>query len=437
MKCGNSLSKYRFIAGIALAAVLVFCVPTQTQAQNAGDIASYNSSGAVGYSNQYIDAAVYLGSDICQKLYTALSSFTPRSGAVLDARGINASSLLTCSSTETPWCSGSTCKNVPATVLLPAGTITIGETWTLPNGAKLIGEGPSKTIIQVASGPSIGTMINMGTSSGTLACPSAGCTGVEVQDLALEGANDIVNGIVNEYSQDFSFVKNVSLNNIDGLGLLVATAAQNSGPYTDISWINSSPQPTTECVAISITTRGLHGLTCNNTSSAGNPNVAVELEASNNLLEDVVVQNFKDGILIGSANSAASDILENIAGGSTNTIEIGSLSKDISILSVASQGATNSILDDVTSTTLTDPHVAMYVLGEPITANGTTAGHTLFSTSLNVPTWAAMSNSGSGAPSGSCVSGSIVTNSAGVLGSTGTYHTMWVCTGGSWTVVSI
>ena len=428
--------------------MLAFCSPTQTLAQVAGDVASYNSSGAVGHSNQYIDAAAFPNSDICQKIYAAFSG-APRSGAVLDARGINASSLLTCSSTETPWYNGSSYHNVPATILLPAGTITISLAWTLPNGTKLIGEGPSKTIIQTNSSTGItsGPMIIMGTSSGSLACPTAGCTGVEVQDLALSvssGSGPGLTGIQNENSGDLSFVRNVSLTNFAVYGLQISgSGAQNSGPYTDISYTTTSAvsnSSATECVNISgAATRGIQGLTCNTVSPGGPLAAAVEIEASDNLLQDVAAdEGFVDGVLIGSTSTTANVVLENIAGGHTNTVEIGADSEDITILAVASQGGKNTILDDLTGgPTLTDKTVALYAVGEPVKSGSTKVGYTRFTTSLNMPTWAAFSQALPTPPSGSCVSGSILTNSAGIAGSTSTVPTMWVCTGGSWAVVPI
>ncbi len=429
MKCRNRLSDCGFSAGAVLLASFVFCSPMQTLAQVAGNPVSYNSTSALAPSTAYVDASVFSGSDICAKIYSALTaSTTPSTGVVIDARGI---SSLTCTSTETPWIAGSNSTTKPSTVLFPAGTITISKTWVLPNETRIIGEGPSKTTIQTSSLTN-NPMIQMGSST---ICPSGVCTGVEVQDLALLGLGSLtgLSGISNTASQDLSFVRNVSMTNINGTGLSVSgSGAQNSGPYADISFSNSSPVSTTVCADINgVSTRGIHGLNCISTGST-KPSAALLLDASNNSIEDVSVQGFGDGILIGANATAQSDALINVAGatGGTNVIHISTnhTANNLSILGVATQGASHSIEDGLTNTTLSDATVAMYVLGTAVTAGGTTVGYSRFSTSPNVPTWGVVNSTPSF--TGSCVAGSIITNLTGASGST-----MWVCTGGSWTNV--
>jgi hypothetical protein len=95
------------------------------------------------------------------------------------------------------------------------------------------------------------------------------------------------------------------------------------------------------------------------------------------------------------------------------------------------EGAAYSIEDDLSlasmsqPTHLSDPHVAMYVIGEPLTAAGTKVGFTRFSTSPNVPTWVNVKTT-TGLPT-SCIAGSVMSNSTGVSGSS-----LWICTGNVW-----
>ena len=437
MKRESSLSKYGVRVRIGLLASLAICFPTQIQAQAAaaGNNAVYNSTPALVSSASYVDASVMPGSDICAQIYNALSASTiSAAGAIIDARGINSgnsSSNLTCTS-GTPWVQGSNSTTFPATVLLPSGTITISATWILPNKTRIVGEGQSKTIIQAVR-LTDAPMIEMGSSSGGV-CPTGGCTGVEVADLALSGQNLAgLSGISNTQSQDMSTVRNVVMSNISGTGLSVSgSGAQNSGPYSDILFANASPVLATVCADFNgVSTHGILGLSCSATGGT-KPTVAVLLDGSNNSLEDVVVQGFGDGVLIGSNAVAQSDTLLNIAGGSgvTNVIHISTnnVANNLSILGVASQGASNSIADDLTGNTLSDKSVAMYVLGAAVKAGSTTVGYTRFTTSPSVPTWA-VENTTITNPSGSCISGSILSNLEGVSG-----NTLWVCTSnGTWT----
>jgi hypothetical protein len=93
---------------------------------------------------------------------------------------------------------------------------------------------------------------------------------------------------------------------------------------------------------------------------------------------------------------------------------------------------TNTIQDDVTSTTLgiTNTQVALYALGK--SANN---GYARFTTSPIVPTWAA----GATAPIGNCAQGSLYSCTGGTVGagsclSGATPYALWGCPvpGGNW-----
>ncbi len=418
----------------------------------------WTSSPSRTSSSAFIDASVFTGpagqTDICARINAALESATT-TGVVIDARGINSTnSTMTCTSTNTPWAytSGSTtyAPNRPSTVLLPAGTITISRTWILPDGTKIVGRGAgapgdSVTTIEASSTFTGGWMIQMGPNSSNvpplIACSTTtGCTDVSVEDLALNGGTKgaSISGIINGQSRDMSYVRNVSMTQIGGTGLKVWSLAGNSGPYTNINFdsgtIGSSTTICAQVVStatVNVPTRGIHGLTCNSESSTS-PNIAVQIDASNNVVEDVQISGFEDGIVMGAtANvSSTSNVVLNATGSSTVTdlihLETTGTVEDISLMGVSANGSAVTIKDDVSSTpSLSDSHIAMYVLGQstPISSSGNGYSRFTTSTSANVVTWGV----GSSAPTTPCNKGSLFS-----LSPSSNNGNLYVCNGTSW-----
>lgn len=422
---------------LLLTTIWVSASPMRAAAQQ-GENAVCNSATpptGIKCSGAFIDASILTGTDICAQIFNALA-LLPTTGGVVDARGI--SSGLTCT-TDTPWVQA-TSTTVPADILLPVGTITIGTTWVLPNHTRIIGVGTgsfntSGTVIKAGASFS-GPMIEMG-SSGVCTGTNHVCNGVVVEHLMLNGASQQITGILNEYSEELSYVDHVNLYQILGTGLDIETSsgsysAGNSGPYSNISFSTNgggvSGTGGTECVKIlGARTRGIHGLTC---IADGTPAAAILIDADDNSIEDVHMEGFIDGILVGDSASAASNILFNITGsiggGSmTNVIHISNANTvaDLSIVNVESeiigtQHPTNSIKDDVTSTTLTDTTVGVYALGE--TVGG---GVSRFTTSPNAVTWGV----GSAAPAGTCLNGSIFSDTGATAA-----HALYVCQSSAW-----
>jgi|HubBroStandDraft_5_1064220.scaffolds.fasta_scaffold00429_10 hypothetical protein len=452
-------------------AVLSICLshPIQMQAQCSGSTgnpavyAKCGTGGTIGIqgSSAYIDASVIPGTgaktDVCARINAVLQSSTvtyPTAGAVIDARGVGSGTTQVCS--ISPW--GGTAPTGgwrPATILLPSGVIVIPAGWTLPNETRIIGEnaGPRSgttdgvTTIQACvtgttgcSANLSGTLITMGSSVAAYNCPSTGCIGVGVQDLWLDGNGLSVNGISNTFSEDLSYVKHVNLYQIVGTGMGLSGTSQNSGPYTDIGFSlgSSTAAAGTTCAHIlSVSTRGIHGLTCTgNTSGSGTiPTSAVVLDTSNSSIEDVEIQGFGNGILVGENASAQNDVLLNIRGG-TNVSKViaianvsGNTVSDISVIAASNGGNTSSttIQDNRTSpaSSITASTVAIYVLGNPIDASGTAFGYTRFTTAIGQPTWAVGSSTPS--PTTGCTVGSLYSNTSG--SGTGTsINTWYVCT---------
>lgn len=422
-----------------LFAALIYCAsPELVNAQCSTSPAEGNNavwanctSVQLKASSAFIDASVFGSTgtkpDFCVALSSALSLIPSGSASLVDARGLNSgNSSMTCA--RNPFAS-----TQPATVLLPAGTIVTSAQWSLPNGTRIIGEGAG------TPGDGVTTLKATSSISGLAVIRMIGTSDVSVEDLAVDGSG-VSGGITNSSAQTLSYVKRVSINNISGsmIGVSVPSTASNSGPYTDITVGNSGAAT---CMSILGPTRGVRGLTCRGTSGSA----AVLLDAPNNSLEDVSISGFTDGVKIGSRATAQSDVLLNVSGGTgvTNVVHITTTNtvSDISLLTIGSNGSTNTIRDDVTGNTLSaasGPSVTVYALGEAVTSNGTTIGHSLFSTSLSVPAWIVQTSSTG--PTGSCKPGSMLSNPNG--GSNTTWYVCtpsgtYLCTSGTpcWTII--
>ena len=155
-----------------------------------------------------------LGRDLCDAVYRLMSGFAgfppyPASGTVIDARGVNGATNLTCTH-GSPWKEGSNTATAPSTILLPATTgaapIVISSKWILPSNTHLIGQGDAitpngftlGTTIQVSgSFPASNPMIQFGSSTGC-------CTAISVENLTLDGTGGIpVSGIGHERGQSY------------------------------------------------------------------------------------------------------------------------------------------------------------------------------------------------------------------------------------------
>lgn len=230
---------YRFIL-----AILVL-LPCAVQAQ-LGDNAVWASGTSIQGSGAFVDAAAFCGSlgssscsgpnfDFCAVLKTALSNLTMLSppGGIVDARGVvpapaqgGGGGPQKCNSN--PFSGIVASNSVPITILLPASTILMNATWTLPNNVRLVGES-AFTVLEDQSSTFTGSnLITMGSSG----CSSSMiCSGISVEHLQLKQTNHSLGGIVNQYAEQSSYVNDVTLQNLGGTGILIE--APNSGPYTD------------------------------------------------------------------------------------------------------------------------------------------------------------------------------------------------------------
>ncbi len=418
----------------------------------------YFSSSPTGFgpTTAFVDVSAYAtdsrcaGSscDICDATYYALQDLPTASnnGVVIDARGF--STPQTCVSGGStnhpnPWSASAGYSTV---VLLPPGPIYITASWILPEYTDLVGEGSSLTssplpttlvactVALCGSGQAFANsdMIDMGSSA---ICPGSpvDCHGVIIEHLALNGSNvSGLNGIVNMAAQELSRVDDVVLTNMGassvlgtGTGLYVNGLTSNSGPYTNIYYSGSGI-----CADFDNSTmngphdsRGIHGLTC--MMSSGDSSPAVYVDSANNTLDDVYISgnSDEDGILIGANYIARNTVLFNIYGSGLDRvvhISKNANSTDITAMGITSSGSTDSMYDELTTpaTALSDAHVGMYIVGEPLF----TGSVSRFTTSLNVPTWlVGSSNPGTG----NCATGSLYSETSGLSG------TLWGCQGPS------
>jgi hypothetical protein len=338
-------------------------------------------------------------------------------------------------------------------------------------------------------------------------CPSTGCLGVSVENLTIDGnASEQYNsnGIV-DIAQDGSYVSNVRLENIGATSVTqtalttgLTIAGSNSGPYSDI-YFTASQQcqeertnakcptgtgsyctcPATACIQIQEQSRGLHGITCSATSVpyvSGTtayplPKAAIYLDASSNFIEDVHVEGFYDGVVVGdspSSSPSAANTISNINGvfGQTsgpvyNTIHIcnsanpysGSLSactqntsdpvsvSDVTIDGASSIGGTGfsatTVQDDLTSTqvnfSVVPASVALYSVGEPVGVGGASAQYSRFTTApvVPIPNWGIGKTTLAADTVACSTPGALYSNTQGV-NTHGTYNSIYVCAGGYW-----
>ncbi|MBZ5574915.1 MAG: hypothetical protein LAO09_23930 [Acidobacteriia bacterium] len=311
------------------------------------------------------------GLNLCQTIYFILTNGYPSGGKVIDARGMGGSAL-TC--TGTPWNQGGTFVNVPSTILLPAGTIVIPQTWVLPSKTHLIGQGDN-----IAAGTTL--KANTSFSSPMIQFGSVtGASEISVENLVLDGQGQTITGILNQYAGDYTYVDHVGLYKILGTGLSIS--ATDSGPYSNINF----------------------------------DSVGYGGDAKSNVLINILGDTMKHAI-----------------GPPIYTVHIANQGYAVSDLTVIGAGnsaisGTYTIADDLTGIQLTDNTVGMYALGK--SRNG---GYSLFTTSPHAPSWA----SGTVQPTGTCTQGSIYscTGSATSCGSKALWGCP-VTSSGAWVPIS-
>jgi len=438
---------------VVLVALYVMCSSAASAQATLGYNIVQGSTGNLD-SSSFLDASAFTGTDVCAKLYAAISATYPTGPRVVDGRGLNSgNTTMTCASGSTPWQQGSSSTLHQSIVLLPAGTITINTTWIIPAQTQVFGEGPRNTTIVANTGFS-GDMIEFG---GAANCSSQ-CFAIGVSDLMVNGNSQSINGIVNSWAGEQSYVNNVSIHEVAETGLYIGSGGTNSGPYTNLSITSvSSGVAATACVKIEgASTRGFHGMTCTSDyiESTGGPTAGVYLDGDSNTIEDLHFEGFHDGIVVGDIGMARGNVIFNVTGSGggnsgaiDNVVEICSSTAvspctvasdvtDLSLLGInANQGQFHTVYmvkDDETSTDIAAPaypaqgFLGLYALGEKI-GSGYSRFVTNTSGAPEIPTWGV----GSTVPGSSCTgqNGSLFSNTGVIVSNPAT---LWACVSGTW-----
>jgi hypothetical protein len=448
---------------IILAVVTVVAVLCDVaNAQHQGNSAYYSTQYTQNGSGIYVDASQFTSGDFCARIAAAINSIGGApNGATVDARGINAGGTNGCH--NSPWNGVSASYSI--VLLLPAGTINISSTWVIPNSTRVVGEGSGVTTIKDAVG--LNPMLSMGSS----ACSP--CMGVSVEELTINGNNVAIQGILNQYSQEHSYVRNVTITNVQGTGLVVQAnsttnpvgSSGNSGPYENlyITAGGDNNSTTNECAEFGGTgkfagptaTRGIHGMNCIGNGTAP---VGIQLDTSNTTVENVRVSGFTTGIVVGDLAinqfPVQGDVLISIAAGQlggftmTNLIELSNAgnctsvnppacpsietnTSDIDLFGVfnGSGGgiATNTINDQLTGTVVTKSQavqVGMYVLGQPLNPAASLAQSSRFTTVPSYASWAVGATTAVMAGSSCTTLGTLYSNT---LGANGGKNNLYAC----------
>ncbi|MGA8745667.1 MAG: hypothetical protein WB507_07370 [Solirubrobacterales bacterium] len=463
---------FRMLAVLALATLMLSSVFVSAQQ---GDNAVYTTGNILAASSAWIDASAFCGSsgsntcggsgtDVCMMIKSALGNL-PSNGGVIDARGVVSTTggAQTCS--VNPFATIAQNNVVPINVLLPASTIILLSSWTLPNNTRLVGEGEFTVLEGNTGGGSYSAaLIEMGTPPAVgVSCASLPYTpysGISVEHLKIMGlaAAPAYGGIDNQCAQSSSYVSDVDIVNVKSLGIGIGPGAANSGPYTTLSVTDCGGSSTSACVDLEAQTAGLHGLTCIGNTTTSAPSVpaypGIIVNAGNNSIEDVHVEAYWDAIEIGDTASAVRNVLvsnvkvakNGTCGGVANAVHIcgpnydPSLGKcaafgtgtvtNVNILDVANfTYPWNSVKDDQTGvqgigTIISSCNMsncpnpistAIYTLGgldgtglnndgqyARLASNPASATDHYGSNTTVVATWGVGNNNNSGIPSGTC-----------------------------------
>jgi len=381
-------SQARSVLVLASLALSIASMPITVRAQNpgnnaAGNNAVWSSSTSVVGSAAFVDASAWCGSggtrncggvnsDFCATLSAALGQVRT-TGGVVDARGVVNSShggAQACGSDPFAAAGIAQTNQVPITVLLPASTINLQCTWTLPSNVRLVGEGgesvlaaqqtkfctSSSSCSASCSSPTI-AMLQMGSTG----CSSTICSGISIERLKLQNASTlVVDGIINDYATQSSYVREVEMSGLTGTGLYVGPQAPGSGPYTNLNFTTVAGSACTGtllpvCADIEAPTQGLHGVTClgDSSTSAKNGNVGypgIKINASNNSIEDVHIESFWDGIVIGDTSSPVNNVfVSNVTGAATAQLVACMVTNTVHICG-SNPGAYGSCLAEATVT---------------------------------------------------------------------------------------
>ena len=262
-------------------------------------------------------------------------------------------------------------QNVTRQAFLSGGTYLVSQPIIIPNKTQISGVGRGdpgiNTVIKASpSFPKGQAVIQMGPAPG----PNFG---IQITNMTIDGSGVAGSCLSNQYSEELSWGRSLLLVNCS-IGLSVTGgAAQNSGPFEDLEIYPQlvAGNASTLCIQISNVPafRGLKGVTCNGAGGANGAQPAVGLALDGNALyADIHVEQVNSAISLGSSiDSADGMTIENTAIGPNVTngvlINSGFNNQNLTLIGIQCQGCANTINDQVTGRSISDPSVGWYMIG--------------------------------------------------------------------------
>jgi hypothetical protein len=260
-------------------------------------------------------------------------------------------------------------------VLFPGGTYGISGTVVIPSKTQIFGVGRgdpgfANTVIKALPAfPPGAAMVQMGAAPGP-------AFGIQIENMTIDGSLLAGTCLLNNYSQEQSFGRNLILGNCSSAGLRVSGgAAMNSGPFDNLEilpGVGPATNVNTLCVEVSSvgSFRGIRGLTCNaGDYYASRPAVAMKLDGTG-VYQDIHVEHFATAVTLGSTSDSADTLIfadgtfgPDVTTGLVITAPPGVNNQNLTILGISCGTCKTLLRDDMTGTHISDSSVGWYLLG--------------------------------------------------------------------------
>ena len=257
-------------------------------------------------------------------------------------------------------------------VLFPAGTYAVSNTLVIPTKTQIFGVGRgdpgfANTVIKALPNfPRGAAVVQMGPAPG----PGFG---VQIENMTVTGSGVASVCLLNSYSQEQSFGRNLILGDCTETGLrVVGGAAQNSGPFDNLEILTGAAgKAHTLCVEVSSvgSFRGIRGLTCNADGYSSRPAVGMQLDGSG-VYQDIHVEHFATAVTLGSATYSADTLIfadgsfgPDVTTGLQITTGPHTNNQNLTVLGISCVSCKTLLRDDMTGTSISDSSVGWYLLG--------------------------------------------------------------------------
>lgn len=265
-------------------------------------------------------------------------------------------------------------------ILFPAGTYGVSATLVIPTKTQIFGVGRGDPAF--ANTGSINTVVKAlpnfprGAALVQMGASPAPDFGVQIENMTLDGSSIAGTCLLNLYSEEQSFGRNLVLANCTEAGLRVAgSGAQNSGPYENLEILpgaGTGSNANTRCVEIKAVDafRGIQGLTCNaGTDYSSRPAIAMELDGTG-VYQGIHIEHFATAVVLGNASDPA-DTLIFAGGGFGPDVTTGLViskrprmnNQNLTILGISCSTCKTLLQDEITGTHISDTSLGWYLLG--------------------------------------------------------------------------